>query len=289
MDKVETMGSVEAGVVFTFTETDPDGGGRLQIVGHSDSIKERMCDMFRGQESKAAKYLPLMQPGPFTVELEPKEMQHYGRAAWYAFPLALDDEWFAPYEKCLRRITGYTGAIGDFSVTPSASVLAYHYAGFRFEEGHIQATVYAKTHAWNGKSALEYGNELANRYLVECVAEVPPVPEFIQKGNGAYYRNPKYATGYKPRPVPSLKSEALWDALFSWWRTNHASARQREILDAVDSLEKRNPTGRAPYSVQWRSGVDFTLYVPDPKGTCDYDGKGFMVTIMKWEDFAKLA
>ncbi len=277
---------------FEFTETEPDGGGRLVIRAWGAEWKESLCDMYRREEPKATKYAPLMDARAFVVELEPKDTRNYGRQAWYAFPIALDDEWFKPYKDLLQRCTGYAGEIPDMPIPGDTEALRAtgYRAALRVEDGHLQATYYVESHAWGDRSALDYGHARAEDYFKESVGDRPPVPEFIHGGNGAYYPNPKYATGYKAPVRARVTSEVVWNALWAWWRANHATPAQERVLRQVEALKSDgNPeTRRLPWECRWRQGVDYSLYALDPDGACDWDGKGKKARVYKWEEFAAL-
>ena len=269
------------GIEFHFTESEPDGGGSLRIVGTSDKVKEELCEMFRRNEPKATKYAPLASAEPMEIVLSPRDTRNDGREAWYAFPCALDCEWFDPYRKQLERMTGFKGEIGDFSI-PDPRMLCYtrHRAALRFEDGHVQATIYVSAHPWNKMDALTYGHKRAEMMFQSDIGEEPIVREFIENRNGTYSRNPQYPNPLPPRPA--LRCEYLWGALWEWWLANRASEAQKAILAACVSEER---TGR--YSFGFRSMS--SLYVSDPAGPINWDGKGRMVRSVSWDEFAALA
>lgn len=287
--KAPEVESVDSGrLVFTFQETEPDGGGSLTIQATGDNWKEELCDMYRRDFPSRDKYAPLQSPDPLTIQLDAHDTRNYGREAWYAFPLALDSEWFDPYWKILQRLTGYTGPMPlDLTFTDTKPLChTGHRAAFRFEDGHLQATYYHTGHAYNGRTALDYSHGLAERYFKETVGHTPSTPEFLHASGGLYKHNPDYGRGPKA-PTPKATNPIIWSALWNWWRANHASVKQELILQGVEALKQKS------VPLEWECIYDrcpygYSLHCLDPQGTCDFDGKGKKTSVYTWEEFAKL-
>jgi len=58
-------------------------------------------------------------------------------------------------------------------------------------------TVATQSEPWSGRTAQEYAEKTATRYMACEFGYEPPMPEFVRKGNNAYYPNPKYGTGFR--------------------------------------------------------------------------------------------
>lgn len=295
---IEHYGEASQGVTFTFTETEPDGGGELAITGHGAKEKEYLCDYFRKEVGKAHRYAPLLSEDPFTVTLKPSDLQ-YGRNAWYAFPVALDDQWFQPYKRLLARMTGYSGEIPDIAIgkDPRQLCPTHHRCDLRIEDGHVQATVFVSAHPWNKLDALTYGHKKAEAYLLgDLVGDPGYEPETIREyyGNGDRYRTVPNPRAHCKRPfVAKVASEEVWAAIWAWWVKTQASEAQLKVLAqaeaCVDRFSRRDNIP-VPYLGKYdRFPYSETFYALDPAGTCDYDGKGTMVKVWNWEEFAKLA
>lgn len=120
-------------------------------------------------------------------------------------------------------------------------------------------------------------------YINERMMFRPAIPEFVECANGLYRRNPDYATG-KQRPIEKRMSEfnadTYWNMVFAVWMADVATEAQRSLLaDIVHYDGYKGP----PIGVK-----DYNCYLKNPGGSCDYDGKGTMVSVLKPGDLREL-
>lgn len=92
-----------------------------------------------------------------------------------------------------------------------------------------------------------------------------------------------FFAGHPPgrRATPAASCAFLKAALFDWWVANHATEGQKAIFAAAQEVANRFRHGSRPLF------EEYNLYVADPQGTCNYDGKGFMVSVKSWDDVRK--
>ena len=207
---------------------------------------------------------------------------------WFQVDVYLDERSLEPYRKLLERCTGYSGNIPDMPLSHPCRLCHTHITDFaEIEDGMYHARTFVQAQEWNGKPADVRAERGAEDYAQEDIGKRLFEREFILAGNGQYKHNPDYAKHHKAQP--GTGAPWLWDAIFSWWRTNEASAAQRAILNGVDAL--RNGYKSTPdYAIRRGGGdeahlVGFSLYSLDPSGTCDYDGKGKMARVYSWDEF----
>ena len=279
------------GCRFEYTETEPDGGGSLRVFAETEERAEELCDIRRGRLHFREKAKVLSGPLPYVETCAPRVTTHSGREAWYAYPVCVDDEWTLPY---VRRLESIVGTLKESPLSfpiidPRPLCHTYFRGDLRFEEGHIQAVVAVSAHAWNGRTALEYGHERAEKYLLEELAERPPMREFIENRNGTYSKNPRYGTGAE-NPLraqipqyPRGLAVAFWEGLWTWWLTTQATPGQKDAYAARLNGRDRFHNSDAPRL----GGYDGGLYIPDPAGGCDWSA-GQKARFLKWEDFQKL-
>lgn len=119
--------------------------------------------------------------------------------------------------------------------------------------------------------------------IEEKLLHRPPVPEYIETANGLYKRNPKYATGFQNpirKEIPPYGGDAVWSVLFNAWLRDVATPGQRDVIATL-----RHYDGHDGPAIGLK---DYTAYVTNEKGTCNYDGKGLMVSVLKPGEFREL-
>jgi hypothetical protein len=110
--------------------------------------------------------------------------------------------------------------------------------------------------------------------------------EYIGNGFGTYSLNPNYLKRYKAQPgwdYNSFRTDVAKAVWYSWqdrWKET-ASPAQLDLLNNINMTFGKPPRVRLE---------DSTIYVTDPLGKCNYDGKGKMVQVYNAKEFkAKLA
>ena len=111
----------------------------------------------------------------------------------------------------------------------------------------------------------------------------PNVPEYIgvREGGGLMKKNPKYATGYKEPIRKRAHDPKIWRWYWDQFVKFGATEEQRDILARDAQRDSYYRFSSIPYA---SSGIHYD----DPKGTCNYDGKGRMVSFMTFNEFAQL-
>lgn len=211
---------------------------------------------------------------------------------WFDVPVCLDKA-LEPYQYLLKRLTGYDGPILDMDLTlhdPKRLVHTHITGRIGIEDGCITALVFVRSEDWNGQTAELRSADMAADYLQERLGFRRFEREHIQMDNGLYRHNPDYLKHHKAQP--GLGAEWLWKVLFSWWRENHATNRQRAVLNAVDALHNGSKYPN-DYDLRCGSGETgwvsgYTLFALDPNGPCNYDGKGKMARCYTWDEFRSM-
>lgn len=262
---------------FTFNEmTDRDDfGGTLSVTAESASEVLEIADHFRmfGDDADGA-----IAKAQAIVAGSLTHTSGTDKRPWFVIESSLGHEFTEPYKAWLLRRTGYDGQLPSADLTPFHPRRLCHThitLAVGLEQEHITYSVAVRSGDWNGKPANDRAWVTAEDYVSEDFGERKHENEYIPArgdgGGGMMKRNPNYLKRHKPHPAASCQWLKSW--LFSWWRQNHASDKQREILDGCEALGKLRID-------------DFTLYALDPDGTCNYDGKGKMVSVYTWEQFA---
>lgn len=219
---------------------------------------------------------------------------HSEKRPWHLVHVSVDGdeckELIDIYIRTFKRLTGCEIPLlhrsASLTVEPLRVCFTGIYQNLRFEEGCLKAEVLMQSEPWNGMTSQQYAAHKATSYVLERIAERPVPPEFIQSGNGSFYRNPDYGTGRKLPLKPALTSSELWAAMWNWWVDNHANDAQKDVIDKVKTLFADKSYG-PPWELR-HGRVGGTFYVPDPNGTVNYDGKGLMVSILTDDQFANL-
>lgn len=204
---------------------------------------------------------------------------------WYRVESALDHEFSEPYEKWLARLVSHDATLPALDLTPihPRRLCHTHITDTAWiEDGHIQFTGFVNSEDWNGKTAADRAFSTALDYTAEDFGTRQHEPEYIgikQRGGGLMKRNPNYLKRHPARPAASC--EWLKSALFDWWMKNHATDEQRAIINGAASLSHSRYSNPV-----W---AEYSLYVPDPSGTCNYDGNGFMARVYSWDEIKELA
>lgn len=156
----------------------------------------------------------------------------------YEVATCLDDEFIAPYKKWARDCFGYDGVFPDLEIPRKWGGLIYtnYQARLYVECETICVDAFTSSEPWNGKDAQEYAESRVKDYLGEEFGTRRQEPEFIQKGNGQYYRNPNYLKRHSPTPMAS--NARLKRAFFAWFMDNHASDTQKAIVAGNRDIAK---------------------------------------------------
>ena len=269
---------------FAFTETRDDFGGNLTITAESPAEVQQIDKHFKifdaSQPGELMKLAEVLTAGTLTYTSEPT------KRFWYEVVSALDCEFTEPYRAWLERLTGYQDSLPDMDLTPFHPLrLCYTHITDTcgLSGGHIVYKCYDQAEEWNGKDACTNAWDYVADYVGEDFGTRKHEREYIEARNGMMKRNPNYLKRHKSEPAAS--AGWLKAVIFDWWLANHASDEQLAIVAAVAELSEK--FGHAKYGKHFSE--ESTLYVPDPNGTCNYDGKGYMVRVMTWKEFRELS
>lgn len=209
-----------------------------------------------------------------------------GPYVWFESSVALGTEWFDPYAQAMERATGTPATefyIADKLPLPFLDELGY--GSFRSDSyllhGSICSTVLSTAASHDKAQAY------AAKSLQRMAGVTRENPEFIPTANGQYQRNPKYATEYEVIDC-KVGSKDLMEVVIDWWRRTKATPEQLAILEASEALHPGYGGLKPSYSGGLSYSLPCSIYYLDPKGACDYDGKGKMASVISIGDFAKL-
>ena len=195
-------------------------------------------------------------------------------------------QFLEPYFKRFSRFTGMPEdtAFPEMEVkNPKDSgithvVESYSLCGQRV---HFKICIQAEDHC--GRPAEVRAESNAQEYANLDFGDRPRTPEFIMKGNNAYYPNPEY--GKHQYPVPAAKAKWFWDALIQYWLEHHATPGQLEIIEQEKALAGHSKWFRPCYDIA--DNCSQTIYVlsTEEEGGFDYDGKRTFAKHLSWEQF----
>lgn len=278
---------------FKHTPTREDGGGTLEVTAETPSEILEVISHFRILDKDKPKDVmelaKILSHGPPFGTIRESE-----KRPWFRVEDSLPRTFLEPYLRLLYSCTRWQGPFPDMELThrhPRRLGYTHITDSLHVKDGVLRFVVFQNAEDWYGKKADVRAQENALDYVAEDVGFRPFEQKYIHSKTGSIINNPNYLERHKAKPGHS--APWIWDALFSWWRQNHASARQREILDACDSLRK-GLNLEPDYAIR-KSGQDEAwlvncsgLYYTDENGTIDWDGKGGKASFIKWEAFAKL-
>lgn len=216
-----------------------------------------------------------------------REVAFKGR--WVDVYVSAPPRFIEPYFANLKYWTGHGGFFDrPVELTPAWDTITPYFIPRKIwllGNGHVDAVVYTDYHERHQKDTFEDLFKRTQEALCEYLGHRPWEREFIPvAGGGLYKHNPDY--GRKRHPPKEGRGEyatsvhkGVMHAIWMHWITYYASAAQKDVLAKALHVDK---------PIEHPDFHDSALYVLDPKGTCNYDGKGKMVTVYRAEDFRKL-
>lgn len=272
-----------------------DGAGSLAIHAETPEEVKQLQDHF-----KIFRLDELDQVVTFAETLKKGRLVHWiGQrsdrgTALLPVSVAMPTATFEPYAKLMQNTTGWDCRQLQLERTTGLPWLGHHFHLTRMWLDRSELRVEGFANCYGDKRSPVDPKKVIETfkdYLQEHLGDRKHEPEMIPKGNGGYYPNPNYLRQHKAHPATS--NNELWRWLFDYWRANHARPEQLRALAGQDELAVKfnHHWGRA-YDLKGRFGgcclSDYHLHYRDEKGTCNYDGKGYMVSVINWSDFAKL-
>lgn len=229
---------------FTFTECDYDGafhfGGKLAITAETPQEVESIIDHFR-------LYRDLSDPATLReriAALESSTLTHTigtDKRPAYEVSSCLDHEFTVSYKEWAERNFGFTGTFPDLELPRKWGGLIHtnYQSRLYIDNEHICFDAFTTAEPRNKKDAQDYAESLVKDYVAEEFGTRKQEPEFIQKGNGQYYRNPNYLKRH--RATPAATNARLKRTFFAWWLENHANDAQRAIVAGNQEISSEHP------------------------------------------------
>lgn len=236
-------------------------------------------------------HIRIMESDTVTYRRKPK------KGNWHELEIWVQNQYVDPYLDLLEKRTGYQliNLIGtnrphkNGLKLPSLIGIWYTHIvadAILYDDGSIWCLVYQRTYTnTTPKQSAEHAHKAATRYVTESLGTTELIPEYKQNRNGTYSPNPDYATGKQGKIHPSTQNEKLWTDLWKAWRRHGATTEQKRVLNNLVSDYDRSDKD-LHHDLQTISHGP--LYINDPNGSIDFDGKGKMVRIMPWDKFAQL-
>jgi hypothetical protein len=270
-----------------FTSTNEDGTGLVQITATNAAevaklvTDKRLLDLSKPEQ--AIQFADMVQAGTYTHTMGDKN-------PYRRLTVRLDAEFTKPYADALARQTGYTGPLPDIDFPAVVAAIekthiflgTVHPLRVWLVEGLFCADVLTKLKDDDAK-ALKYATD----QFGEDIGGRPHEPEFIHSGNGQYKPNPNYLRHRSS--VPAFGNPQVWETLISWWQAHKATPGQLQLLGAAKALGEYGDPFRANRNGTMHMSMDNYggFHIFDPKGDCNYDGKGKMARYVKMEEFLK--
>ncbi len=217
-----------------------------------------------------------------------REVQLKGR--WVDLFVSAPPKFIQPYLGTLRHWTGHNAFDRPVELTSAWDPITPYFIPksiWLLGNGWVDAVVYTDYYDGPGgpEDTFERLEKRTQEHLCENLGHRPYEKEFIHTANGQYQHNPRYGTGYRHPPKEGRGGYAtsvhtnIWRLIWKHWMMYHANDEQRRVM--ANALRINDPLDHPRID-------NYTLYVLDPKGTCNYDGNGKMVTVYRAEEFAKL-
>ena len=268
---------------FNFTETRDDEGGAMEFVAENPAEVVDLFKHFRldkGTPDSVLAMAEAIQAGNFSFRSE-------GKRPWYRVESAIDHEFTKPYAEMLQRVTGWDGQLPNMDLTdqhPRRLCHTHITHAFGLEHGHFTFDVSVESQDWNDKPAFDRAQKNALDYAENDIAERPIESEYIPAGrSGLMKRNPDYARKHH-RCKPSVSADWVWVAIVEWWLANHATDRQRAIVEGARELAAES---KLADPLRY-SGCISGFYFPEKGGTVNW-GRDREVAHISPADFAQLA
>lgn len=211
-----------------------DEGGQVVITIETEAEAQDWLRWYAREED------PRKQVA-FLDSLPREVLRGSAKRPYYRCYGSFDLDMSEPYVKRLAQFTGYEhpATLPDLDFAEACGRLKATRILERLytEHGHFCFEAWVEAEPWNGKTAPEYADQLARKYVEDEIGDRPHVPEFLQNRNGTYSPNPKYATGYTPAIRPAVRPD-IWRVLVEWWRDNHATPAQLDLLSRYSRYGK---------------------------------------------------
>lgn len=271
-------------IAYRHEQLNADGGGKLHVTANTEDDTVEIVTVIGGVNRqdwrKIAEAVKVFtEAGEYTIA------SYSEKYPWYCCDTYLPDQFVEVYKRAYEVFAGPVDQLPEVNLLP-------YYPGaccYTHIAEEVQTTEYAtitvsgyiQSQPWNGLDAATYADKKFSRCVLEKFGTVPSTPEFIQRGNGQYSRNPDYGTG-KRKPVSPCPRAWVVRALFDYWLENVANDSQKDLIAKVVPADRH--VIEDAYEKVW---YDSTFYVLDPDGF-DWDGKGTKVGNYRFSDLTKL-
>lgn len=265
-----------------------DWAGSVQFVAETPAEVQTLAEHFKMFDKSPASliaYAKALEAGTleYTATGSKKSWSGEARPYFECIGVCLPPEFLKPYKDAALRYLGWDmpdGLTLDLTAARGQKIGYTHtVTAIRIEDGCIVADMLKEDYS------AEKAEKSAADYLGEEIGDRKHEPEYIACGNGTYKPNPKYLHRYPSSPA--FGCEWLWNALVAYWEKHEATDKQKAVIAAA--LELAPGHGHPLKGTGYPTiSVGFSIYYADPKGTCNYDGKGSMASVMRLDEFAKL-
>jgi len=265
-----------------------DGAGTITVTIETEQDAKWWIKYHQRDLTDPREVVAFLEGVPHVIEKEATGFGWDERGAFYECSAELGREWSQPYREWLERLTGYTGELSDIELPAGQPLTLWNIVTrFHISEGVFCADGFQGATDNEKRDAATSAARTFLDQLRRDVGRVKHEPEYIPTRNGLYKRNPDCLKIHPPQPGIEwthggrpMGSDAagICRALWAWWLENAASEKQRDYL--ARDLSNKHYRDDAP----WPNGG---LYIADPDGKCNWDGKGTKATHITMSDFAQ--
>lgn len=203
--------------------------GTLTVTAESSKEVQEVFKHF-ALDSSREDFIKALVDARYVLTLTP------AKRLWYPVSAEADARWLAPYFDLLRKITGFTGDLGDIEGAPCSDYSHILMHTHIVTESWIRGGKYGSrgfisSEDWNGQTAEKRAEINFTEYVQNFLGTTYNEPEYVTLGNGLLQHNKNYLKRHHPQPA--LASQALWATIFETWLARHATEGQKALLVAA--------------------------------------------------------
>lgn len=230
-----------------FDDKEYDGGGDLDIIAENIQEVNHLVthfDLSKGDTSeKLIARAQLMQKENLIHSLKTNKRPIY-KVSGMLNKDGQQRSFIKPYKKWAEKELGYTGKLPDMELSKKNYGICYtkYIESMSIKNEEIHYSCYVAASPWNNRSGQGYANYLINDYIQEEFGSRYIEPEYIAGrgwGSSAMVKNPNYLRKNACK-ADTAKSAMYKVAIFNWWKENHASERQLEIIEGNMEIAEKH-------------------------------------------------
>jgi len=212
---------------FRILDPQTDGGGVLHITATGTEEIKAVFGVFhwRDESTETLKArVTALESGQYSLICNDKRK-------WYRNEVELSADWVSPYIEELQKRTGYSGELPELDLIDCVKRITHTHLieSVKLTDGKLSAVIYVKSEDYAGKPAVDRSRWYSRECLGNDFGATPVHSEYIETSAGNYRKNPAWGHYHKPRPA--LANAAFFNKLFKWWRDNHATDLQKDLLE----------------------------------------------------------